>query len=245
MKHQLALAAILLSCATSAFAQRGNNFNGNNGNNNRNGNGNNRNGNNRGGGTLPLPEGVDRLVSVDAYNILLAESKDDDNQSILTPIVVRHVYSGGMAALFGGTSIPTEQFVSPGSLSNGGVGGNGGFGVSGFGGNNGFNGGGNGFNQGNQGFNQGFNQGNQGFNQGFNQGNQGFGNQGFNGNFSMNQRGNGVVGFNGSGVNNGFNVAGNGQIFQTPNGGFGTSQTSVLGPNGQQIPLANGPTFVR
>ncbi|BCM92287.1 hypothetical protein IAD21_04166 [Abditibacteriota bacterium] len=224
MKYQLAVAAILLSCATSAFAQRNNNRNNNN---NQGGQ------QNRNGGTLPLPQGVDRVISIDAYNILLAESKDEDSgDSIYTPIVVRHVYSGGMAALFGGTSIPTAQFVSPGSQNGGNGNGNGnnnrfggGVGVGSLGGGN------NGFNQGNNGFNQnGFNQGNNGFNNGFNQGNNGF---------------NGVSGFNGTGFNNGFNGAGNGQLSQSQNGNFSMGQTSVVGPNGRQVPLANGPFFVR
>lgn len=231
MKLQLALGAILLSCATSAFAQVGNGF----------GNGNNFNGNNRGGqnrnATLPLPDGVDKVVSIDAYNTLIAQSKDDDGNRTYSTIPVQHIYSGGIAALFGGASIPTQQFVSPAQNNNGQ--GRGNFGGSSFGGNsfggNGFNSG-NSFNQGSTGFGQGFNNGNS-FNQGFNQGSNGNGfNQGFN---------NGVSGYNGIGFNQGFNGVGNGQIFQTPNGNIGVNQTSVASVNGRQVPLANGPFFVR
>ena len=198
MKIQLALAALVFCAAPSAFAQNRGNFNGQ--------------GQNRGGqnnGTLPLPKGVNRVVSIDAYNTVIAESQTDLGERVYTPIIIRHVYSGGIAALFGGTSIPTAQFVSPGAMNSnngGGNGGNRGNRVAGsIGGNNGFNGG---------------------------------GNNGFNGNGF-----NGASGFNGTGFNNGFNGAGNGQIFQTPDGGVGFGQTSIVGPGGQQIPLANGPFF--
>ncbi|HEX9996792.1 MAG TPA: hypothetical protein VGB45_06590 [Abditibacterium sp.] len=106
-------------------------------------------GNNRaqgaGGGALPLPEGVRRVVSIDAYNVLLAEY-ERDGQRGMSPIIVRHIYSGGVARLFGGTSIPTEQFISPGATGGAGgaqggrqgIGGNvGGFGATGVGGNQG------------------------------------------------------------------------------------------------------------
>lgn len=230
MKIQFALAALVLSLAPGAFAQGRGNFNGQNG----------QNGGNRGGqnaGVLPLPKGINRLISIDAYNILLAETENSAGDRGYAPIIVRHVYSGGIAALFGGVSVPTAQFVSPGAQNGGGGGrngggrnGGGGFGVNGFGG-GGNNGGGGNFNGGGNNFNGGgnnFNGGGQNFNGGGNF------NQGF---------GNGVSGFNGTGFNQGFNGAGNGQPFQTPNGNIGVSQTSVVNPDGTQTPLANGPFF--
>lgn len=185
MKHQLALAAILLSCATSAFAQQRGFGNNNNNNNNRGNQQQGRNGQNR-GATLPLPDGVKSLVSIDAYNVLLAASEgDNQGDTVYTPIVVRHVYSGGLAALFGGTSVPTAQFVSPGT-QNGGFGqfGGGQFGgqggQGGFGGQQGFGGGIGGNQFGGGGFGGGgFGGGNQFGGGGFGGGNQ-FGGGGFN-----------------------------------------------------------------
>lgn len=71
-----------------------------------------------GGGVLPLPENINRVISIDAQNSLLVQSgtKGTEEYNMVT---VRHVYSGGIAALFGGTSIPTEQFVSPGVTGGG------------------------------------------------------------------------------------------------------------------------------
>ena len=147
MKTSLFLVgAALLVIGTGAQAQqRG--FGGNGNGNGRNNAGNNRGGNN-GGAALPLPEGVESVVSIDAFNILLAQTNRDGRRD-LSPSIVRHIYSGGVAKLFGGGSIPTEQFVTPGALGGGnggsgirGGGQNGGFGGqnSGFGGNNGFGG---------------------------------------------------------------------------------------------------------
>lgn len=66
--------------------------------------------------TLPLPEGVKRVVSIDAYNVLLAETERDGARGFGL-ITVRHIYAGGLALLFGGGIIPTQQFVSPGQQS--------------------------------------------------------------------------------------------------------------------------------
>ncbi len=201
MKLSFSLAAIVLAISVPALAQTRPNV-----------------GNRTsGGGVLPLPKGVDRVVSIDAYNELLAEGTDDTGRRIYTPIIINHVYSGGIAALFGGISIPTEQFVSPGAGGGSNRGG-GGFGVRGFGG------GGNTFQTGGGNFN---------------------GSQGFNGgnNFNGGQNGGPITGFNNLGVNGGFNSAGNGQIFQTPNGGTGFSQSSIVNPDGTTTPLANGPFF--
>lgn len=106
----------------------------------------------QGGGVLTLPQGVKRVVSIDAYNMLLVEV-DRDGKPAYTTMPIKHVYSGGIASLFGGTTIPTAQFVSPAAAGGNGAGGTAqragrgqGFGVTGTGfGNNtgGFGGGGN------------------------------------------------------------------------------------------------------
>lgn len=96
------------------------------------------------GGVFDLPGDVQRVISLDAHNVLIVESRGArDRSSTYDVIPIRHVYSGGIARLFGGTIISTEQFVSPG-LANGGPGGafgGGGFGGGAFGG-GGFGGGG-------------------------------------------------------------------------------------------------------
>lgn len=94
------------------------------------------NGNNRGGGVFQLPQGVERLVALDAYNTLIAQTRDDDGTVHYSLIPVRHIYAGGIAALFGGTTIPTAQFVSPGGFGNGGGGGGRGIGTTRLGGGN-------------------------------------------------------------------------------------------------------------
>jgi hypothetical protein len=75
-----------------------------------------------GNGVLQLPPGVEQLVSIDAHNILLAQLRDPDNpdRRSYAVIVPQHVYSGGLARLFGGTVIPTEQFLVPGGALNSG-----------------------------------------------------------------------------------------------------------------------------
>ena len=132
MKIQLLLGVtgVLAWSAGTAHAQFGvNNNNGNRGG---------ANGTNRTGAIFALPQGVQRLVSLDAYNTLLAQTQDDDGTIHYQLIPVRHIYAGGIAALFGGVSIPTLQFVSPGA-GGGGFGGNGnrgGFGTTTIGGGN-------------------------------------------------------------------------------------------------------------
>lgn len=139
------LGAALLSLGTGAQAQFGGGgqgqVNGNGGNNRGGAQGR---GGRNGGATFPLPEGVESVVSIDALNQLLVLS-NRDGKRVLTPVIVRHIYSGGIAQLFGGSSIPTEIFVSPGVLGGGqNGGGGGGFGGGGRGGgqNGGFGGGG-------------------------------------------------------------------------------------------------------
>ena len=121
-KSLLLVGATLLALGTQAQAQnRANNRGGGN-------NANNNNNQNRGGtngGVLPLPEGLESVVSIDAFNILLVQINRDGRRD-LSPIIVRHIYSGGVARLFGGSSVPTEQFVTPGTFGGGNGGGNGG-----------------------------------------------------------------------------------------------------------------------
>jgi len=115
------------------------------------------------GGVFELPEGVSRVISIDAQNVLLAEMEGEDGQKEYVAIRPRHIYSGGLARLFGGDVIPTEEFVSPAFANGGGFGNNVGNG-NGFNGNNNFNGQNNGFNGQNNGpvfggFNNGLNAG--------------------------------------------------------------------------------------
>lgn len=93
-------------------------------------------------GALRLPNEVRRVISIDAHNILLAETIDPDNEeeSEYAELRVLHLYSGGVARVFGGTVIPTEMFVSP-VFNNGGFGGGNPSGITSVGG---FNGAGNG-----------------------------------------------------------------------------------------------------
>ena len=104
------------------------------------------------GAVFPLPPNVQNVVSIDAQNLLIYQSQTN-GQTVYTPSIVQHVYSGGIARLFGGTVIPTAQFATPGlfnqanrngqtGVNNGGgfTGGNnnGGNNGGGFGGNGGF-----------------------------------------------------------------------------------------------------------
>lgn len=116
-------------------------------------NGRGRNNGQNSGGVIELPPGVRNVISIDAHNILIAEVESSTGEgSEYVPLAVRHVYSGGIAKIFGGTVIPTEQFVSPAFNKQGGMGNNGfqgpqtafnGNGGNGFG-NNGFGNNGNG-----------------------------------------------------------------------------------------------------
>ncbi|HVF11244.1 MAG TPA: hypothetical protein VNA16_10595, partial [Abditibacteriaceae bacterium] len=103
-------------------------------------------------GVIKLPSDVRQVISIDAHNVLLAETADPDEptESEYAALVVRHVYSGGIARILGGTVIPTEIFVSP-AFNKGGFGGGNPSGITAVGG--GFSGG---FNNGG-GFNSGLN----------------------------------------------------------------------------------------
>lgn len=78
------------------------------------------------GGVLPLPPRVQKVVSIDKDNSLLVETGDaefaDEREYHIIPVM--HVYSGGIARLFGGESIPTEWFVSPALAGGNNAGGN-------------------------------------------------------------------------------------------------------------------------
>ena len=98
-----------------------------------------------GGAVFELPSSVQNVVSIDALNmIIIAQDGERDGETRYTPSIIQHVYSGGIARLFGGTSVPTAQFATPGLLGggnqNGGFGGNqsgaSNFGGNGFGNNN-------------------------------------------------------------------------------------------------------------
>lgn len=83
---------------------------------------------------LQLPQGVEKLISIDAHNFLFVETRDpenpDDRQySVIKP---QHIYSGGIAQLFGGTVVSTAQFLIPGGANLGGT--QRGVNVTGFGG---------------------------------------------------------------------------------------------------------------
>ena len=108
-----------------------------------------------GSGVLPLPPDVSSIVSDDGLNqlIVVTQARDDAN-SRFAIIRLRHSYSGGIAALFGGPVIPTEARLNTGRLAAftgfggaggfGNGGGNGGFGAGGVGGGAGLGGFGNG-----------------------------------------------------------------------------------------------------
>ena len=110
------------------------------------------------GAVFQLPPSVENVVSIDAQNLLIYQSKIND-QTVYTPSIVRHVYSGGIARLFGGTTVPTALFATPGNF--GGQNGNGQTGVTGATGGNGF--GGNGFGGNSNGLGGGGNFGGNGF----------------------------------------------------------------------------------
>lgn len=98
-----------------------------------------------GGAVFQLPPSVQNVVSIDALNTLIIVSDDEQSgETQYTPALIKHVYSGGIARLFGGTAVPTAQFATPGLINGGGFGGV----QNGFGGNNGGFGGNNGNNNG-------------------------------------------------------------------------------------------------
>lgn len=99
----------------------------------------------QGGAVFELPSSVQSVVSIDALNtLIIAQNDEQTGETQYTTAKIQHVYSGGIARLFGGTSIPTAQFATPGLLNgggnnnqnnNGGFGGNNRNGVTNFGGN--------------------------------------------------------------------------------------------------------------
>ena len=100
-------------------------------------------------GILQAPPEIAGIVSIDAHNVLLVESQssyDPKAPRQYSLFVPRHVYSGGLARLFGGSVIPTEVLAIPESARRSNFGAPGGV-SSGFGGSN--NNGNNDFNSGN------------------------------------------------------------------------------------------------
>jgi hypothetical protein len=94
-----------------------------------------------GAGVLQPPADISQIISIDEHNSVLIESADPKEYSLALP---RYIYSGGVARIFGGTIIPTENFVIPQSAMrsnmNPGMGAPGNFGnFSGFSGPNGAN----------------------------------------------------------------------------------------------------------
>ena len=117
--------------------------------------------NNNNGAVLQLPQDVERLVAVNAYNTIIIQNKANTLKPLYQTYKTQHIPASGIARLFGGTVITTEELLGldqvGGFGNNGGFGGGfsnsgnfgGGFGQNGFGQNGlGQNGSGNGFNNG-------------------------------------------------------------------------------------------------
>jgi len=108
-------------------------------------------------GVLTPPPEITSIISIDAHNTVLIESQNPDapnepkQYSLSVP---RHIYSGSIARIFGGTIIPTEVLVIPESARRANFGAPGG--VSGIGNGGNFNNG----NNNSGGYNNGFNTGN-------------------------------------------------------------------------------------
>ena len=89
-------------------------------------------------GVLQPPPEISTILSIDAHNALIIGERDPrtpnapENLSLVAP---RHIYSGGIARVLGGTIVPTELFVIPESALRGNSG-NGGFGRQNSGGQN-------------------------------------------------------------------------------------------------------------
>jgi len=70
-------------------------------------------------GVLRLPDNVTSITSVDAHNLIILETQEsselDDAPRQYSLYVPRHIYSGALARLFGGTVIPSELLISPGT----------------------------------------------------------------------------------------------------------------------------------
>ncbi len=72
------------------------------------------------GAVFQLPQGVQNIVSIDALNtLIIASDGEQPGQTRYTPLRIKHVYSGGIARLFGGLVVPTAQFATPGAFDNG------------------------------------------------------------------------------------------------------------------------------
>jgi hypothetical protein len=93
--------------------------------------------------TVTPPAAVTNIISIDAHNNIIVETQDPQDANApkeYSLAVPQHVYSGGLARMMGGSVIPTEVLVVPGSARRMGGNPNGvtGFGGSNFGNNTGF-----------------------------------------------------------------------------------------------------------
>lgn len=118
-------------------------------------------------GVLTPPAPITNVISIDAHNMLLIESGEAGEPKEYSLAIPKHLYSGGIARLFGGTIIPTELLVIPESALRSGAGGN-------FGRNNSGNTNSNGGNSGNNNFANNNSGGNNTFGNSFNRGSNNF-----------------------------------------------------------------------
>ncbi|NCO33319.1 MAG: hypothetical protein AUJ92_12115 [Armatimonadetes bacterium CG2_30_59_28] len=70
---------------------------------------------------LPLPDGVNSVTSYDPQNSIIAAYTGEDGRLHYEVIPLRHVYSGGIARIFGGAVIPTQSMVTPVPPNTGGL----------------------------------------------------------------------------------------------------------------------------
>lgn len=99
-------------------------------------------------GIISLPPEISTVLSIDAHNSAIIGTRDPktpDAPERFSPYSPRHIYSGVLGRLFGGTITTTEEFVIPESAFQSGAGnlgtnrqsgGNRGVGIQGFSGQN-------------------------------------------------------------------------------------------------------------
>jgi hypothetical protein len=76
-------------------------------------------------GVLPASPAIETLVSIDAHNILIIGTRDENApgaQTEYSQVAPRHIYSGGVVRVFGGVVMPAESFVIPESAWRSGLG---------------------------------------------------------------------------------------------------------------------------
>lgn len=77
-----------------------------------------------GEGVLAPPPEISNIISIDAHNYVLVETQDPQQPNApreYSLAIPKHIYSGGVARVFGGTVIPTEMLVIPQSAMRGGM----------------------------------------------------------------------------------------------------------------------------